>query len=150
MIMPERSPMVDMKEAELRMKRCMRFDLFFKKQEMEAREEAGFQEESEEGDGAESIEGGEETDEEDWEQRLVRDREEKMNLPRGLSLPPGLRRFEGANELLLTARSNFVKKKPNISPEERSALKDLVTAERKANNNQTLRQGGGGVGNPKL
>ena len=47
-IMPERSPMVDMKEAEMRMKRCMRFDLYFKKQEMEAREEAGFQADAEE------------------------------------------------------------------------------------------------------
>ena len=61
---------------------------------------------------------------------MVRDREEKMNLPRGLSLPPGLRRFEGANELLLTARSNYMKKKPNISPEEKVALKDLVTLQR--------------------
>ena len=72
----------------------------------------------------------EEEEVEEWKKRVVRDREEKTGLPRGLTLPPGLMRFEEANTLLLTVHINFVKKKSNISPEEKAVLKDLVVLQR--------------------
>ena len=80
-----------------------------------------------------NIEEGEEQDtesEDEQETRVLKDREEKVNMPRKYNPPQALKDFESANLLLLTSPRNLINVRPNMSPELKAAMKDLVELQR--------------------
>ena len=96
---------VDVCAGVARLTRSMRWDCFFKQWERE--------------------EGEEEVGEEVQEERILKDGEVKTNLPRGWQPPRALRDFESAVSFNATSPSNLVTIRPNLSPIEAAAIKDL-------------------------
>ena len=94
------------------LKRNMRWDEFFQRIEMEAEE------------------GGEEQAQEEQEERILKDKVPKVNLPRGHPPPKALQAFECANSHNLSSPANLRKKVPNFSPRLRGAVEDLVSLQR--------------------
>ena len=101
---------IDIKVANMELRRRMRWDFYFQEQERRRREEEGDQ--SEEGE------------EEEWEKRVLRDREQKVNLPKA-AIPAAIKEYEASLLLNLTKPSNLKQIRTNIGQEERAAIKDL-------------------------
>ena len=108
---------VDISVANLRMNRSMEWDGFFQMLEKKRSEEEGGEEEVEvAGDG----EGAGQS-----EQRMLKDRDVKTNMPRSWRKPAALKEFQNANLLNLTSPANLVKTRSNFSPLQRAGLRDM-------------------------
>ena len=110
---------VNIQVGALRMRRNMRYDLFFQEKEKKERAETG-EEDREQGG------------EEEQEIRVLADKEVRTDLPRKWNPPGALKDFETANLFNLTSPANLAKIHPNISPLQRAAIKDMqkLSAER--------------------
>jgi hypothetical protein len=98
---------VDVSAGHLRLVRDMRWDNYFQQKEGE---------------------GEEDSDEEEvrvQEERILKDKVRKTNLPRGWAPPKALQDFESSNSFNLVSPNNLRKISPNISPMTRAAITDL-------------------------
>ena len=108
--------LVDMSAGVQRMTRDMRWDEFFQKQAKDSEDEE---------DTSEEVDGDNE-----MEERVLKDRVRKCNLPRGHRPPQAQLDFESANRLNLLSPRNLKKISLNSTEQQRAALKDLVTLQR--------------------
>ena len=103
---------IDIRVANMELRRRMRWDFFFQELERRRREEEG------------DHSSEEESEEKEQEKRVLRDREQKVNLPKA-ALPAAIKEYEASLLLNLTKPSNLKKIRTNIGQEERAAIRDL-------------------------